>query len=816
MSRQPPPAPRPSGQSYRPGRDSQRPSNDNYYPRNNENNPPYSRAPQDMYQFNAGHGNDRDRSGYDQRGPPGYDSHYATDSYAPGAGPHRNSDSYRPREEFNFQYDAPSSLNFDHGRGADYRPRSRSPPPRQPYRESNGYNPVPASRDRAPLRSHNNQRGGARGGWRGGARVPKLASDRAFLQTNRAPTPELMPGMDEDAGTVRYKAVDDMSDSDEADMDVSDDESGDEAQQPRKKVARTNNKTADGDSAPTWSDAPKWSNPDPYTALPPPDESQRKKKDVVKLIRKARVTNSAENTVKPVETDDFISFDFGDDQAMDLTDEVGNGVPGAPTGPRTNQTQLTNNLQLRDSSHTQNKPRDEPSRSSALAPTTSYQEPSRVHALPPKPMGPNTVNGESSRVQVQLPTRPPKKSAAVIDLTSDPNLGSRKRNVRDEIRGPPKIHGRPGRGVPSKGHIVDSWKVRPDSPATPWIGMDHSKSANMGLWLHKEIMDFYHYVKPRDFEQTIRENLVVELGSQIMKHSRGANTKSFGSFPAGLYLPTSDMDIVCVSDDFLTRGYEVLGRGYNAMRKFASFLEKERIPLPGSVEVISKAKVPIIKYMDRLTGLKVDISFENKTGLVANGTFQEWKKEFPAMPILVTLIKHLLAMRGLNEPATGGIGGFSVICLVVSLLQNMPQVQSRNMIPEHHLGEILMEFFDLYGNQLNVATTAISMKPPGYVRKDQVRGVTYRGKGDKLSIIDPNTPTNDISGGASSTSKILEFFSNAYRDLQKRMGELQSSPNRAKESILGCILAGNYTSFELQRKHLAHVHEKLVGPIQES
>jgi non-canonical poly(A) RNA polymerase PAPD5/7 len=74
-------------------------------------------------------------------------------------------------------------------------------------------------------------------------------------------------------------------------------------------------------------------------------------------------------------------------------------------------------------------------------------------------------------------------------------------------------------------------------------------------------------------------------------------------------------------------------------------------------------------------------------------------------------------MRGLNEPVNGGIGGFSVICLVVSLLQLMPQVQSGTMIPEHNLGEILMEFLDLYGNQFDSVTNAIVLKPPGYVNK---------------------------------------------------------------------------------------------------
>jgi non-canonical poly(A) RNA polymerase PAPD5/7 len=47
----------------------------------------------------------------------------------------------------------------------------------------------------------------------------------------------------------------------------------------------------------------------------------------------------------------------------------------------------------------------------------------------------------------------------------------------------------------------------------------------------------------------------------------------------------------------------------------------------------------------------------------------------------------------------------------------MPQVQSRSMIPEHHLGEVLMEFLDLYGNQFDVSTTAISTNPPQYISK---------------------------------------------------------------------------------------------------
>ena len=230
-------------------------------------------------------------------------------------------------------------------------------------------------------------------------------------------------------------------------------------------------------------------------------------------------------------------------------------------------------------------------------------------------------------------------------------------------------------------------------------------------------MDFYHHVKPRDFEQFVRTKLVEDLRARIKRNfSKNADIHTFGSFPAGLYLPTADMDLVCVSDEYM-KGSQPLFGTKSALHRFSAFLERQNLALPGSRELILNAKVPLVKYVDKLTGLKVDISFENDTGLTANKTFQDWKSQFPAMPILVTLIKHLLAMRGLNEPVNGGIGGFSVTCLVVSLLQNMPQVQSRSMIPEHHLGEILMEFLDLYGNQFNVQTTAIQFDPPGYVSK---------------------------------------------------------------------------------------------------
>ncbi len=233
--------------------------------------------------------------------------------------------------------------------------------------------------------------------------------------------------------------------------------------------------------------------------------------------------------------------------------------------------------------------------------------------------------------------------------------------------------------------------------------------------LHKEICDFYDFVKPQHFEQTVRQELLSRLQSLVVNEIPHATVLCFGSFAAGMYLPNADMDVVIVSNSFRTTGHKVICQTKNQIWRFHDFIRDSKFGT--SVEPITGAKVPLVKFIDRLTGIRVDVSFENDTGILANETFASWKRQYPAMPVLVTVIKQFLMMRGLNEVVHGGLGGFSVTCLVTSLLQNMPRVQSGDLVPEQHLGEMLIEFLDFYGNRLDTSRTGIMMRPPGYFDK---------------------------------------------------------------------------------------------------
>jgi len=273
-----------------------------------------------------------------------------------------------------------------------------------------------------------------------------------------------------------YRPLDDVSDSEEADMEISGDESDasnapDASQEPSSKRARLGLHQSASDS-----NAPKWSNPDPYTALPPPDATQQKKKDVVQLIRKARVQTKEAKTAISVEAEEFISCDFDDSDSG--TEEVvktnfqpasapppaGAGVPGAPTGPR--NPNLPANLPRRP-----DPPEDSPN---------NFQKPTVLE--PTQIVNPSdSTSNTTAQTSAFQPGPTTKKLAAAKDLGTSA-LGSRKRTHDDRIILPAHAKLKKATSMPSGGSLTWEWEIKRSEDSCPWLVADHSRSANMGVW----------------------------------------------------------------------------------------------------------------------------------------------------------------------------------------------------------------------------------------------------------------------------------------------------------------------------------------------
>ena len=550
-------------------------------------------------------------------------------------------------------------------------PRDGGQQQRPQQRQRNG--------DRRERYRDNQQRSGQHHGRpRRPYRTKVLPAERALLTHTDETEPGVTLGLAGDRNRAqKFMAANDVSDSEEED--IADSDRDDSTYEPPESadiaaaslVPETNSVEyePDGDSGrpakrqatekepgkalSTALAAPKWSNPDPYTVLPPVDEEARKKRDVVKMIRKARIAIEEETQTKTEVSanNDFISFGGDEDEEEDY-------------------------------------------RSSDVV--------AIVDQIGPSPARRRGVD------QADLDI------LGTVD--SDPAFGNRKRTYDDHIRShqPRYIRKKPMGDKPT-GALLDEWIPSRGSNPIPWV-VDVDPSTGAAFRLHREICDYYEYVRPKDFEKAVREDLLDRLQKVIHRWEPTWSLHCFGSFAAGLYLPNADMDVVVTSYGFQRSGRGNIPQNYHKLQKIADFLS-QRIAIEDSMEVIASAKVPLIKFADAKTGINVDISFESDNGPRAVRIFERWKAQFPAMPILVVLIKQFLKMRGMSEVVSGGLGGFSVTCMVTNLLQNLPRVQTGEIVPEHNLGEMLIEFLDFYGNRLDLARTGLNMNPPGYFSK---------------------------------------------------------------------------------------------------
>ena len=250
---------------------------------------------------------------------------------------------------------------------------------------------------------------------------PFIAADRAILHTtdNHKPAEDFADAQN----GVTYRALDQLSDSDEADMDISDDEN--DSAQPTAKRARTvaNSTSAD--------EAPKWSNPDPYTALPPEQDPDKKKKDVVQLIRKARVEPAkSTRTSLLADDEDFIRCDSGSEDEGDEEEFI---------DPLTYNRQRSNNQGAQQIIA-----------AGPAAPVTG-SAPSKTSAAP------------------AAARKPLKRIDFDMDTPRSSDLGSRKRTHDDVLKLPAHSQLKAAPKRPSGGSIVSEWRPKKGENQSPWV-----------------------------------------------------------------------------------------------------------------------------------------------------------------------------------------------------------------------------------------------------------------------------------------------------------------------------------------------------------
>ncbi|XP_047035772.1 non-canonical poly(A) RNA polymerase protein Trf4-1-like isoform X2 [Helicoverpa zea] len=295
------------------------------------------------------------------------------------------------------------------------------------------------------------------------------------------------------------------------------------------------------------------------------------------------------------------------------------------------------------------------------------------------------------------------------------------------------------------------------------------------LGLHEEIEHFYLYMSPTETEHLVRSTVVNRIRGAILALWPQARVEVFGSFRTGLYLPTSDIDLVVIGQ------WEKL-----PLRTLERELVVQDIAEKETIKVLEKATVPIVKMTDKYSDVKVDISFNMSSGVKSAELIKQFKEKYPVLTRLVMVLKQFLLQRDLNEVFTGGISSYSLILMCISFLQLHPRPE--RLRQPHNLGVLLIEFFELYGRKFNYVKTAIRVKNGGsYVSKDEIQKEMNDGhRPSLLCIEDPLTPGNDIGRSSYGAIQVKQAFDYGYIILQQAMGA--GSALLARHSALGRIV----------------------------
>ncbi|KAL1115085.1 hypothetical protein AAG570_007116 [Ranatra chinensis] len=295
----------------------------------------------------------------------------------------------------------------------------------------------------------------------------------------------------------------------------------------------------------------------------------------------------------------------------------------------------------------------------------------------------------------------------------------------------------------------------------PWRPPNKRYDPRPVVALHQEIIDFYNYMSPTPEEHFMRQQVVRNIKSLILELWPAAKVEVFGSFRTGLYLPTSDIDLVVIGD------WDKL-----PLRTLEDALLAKGVCDKDQIKVLDKASVPIVKLTDRTSEVKVDISFNMNNGVKSANLIKDYKQKFPVLGKLVLILKQFLLQRDLNEVFHGGISSYSLILMTVSFLQMHPRPDIH--LSDCNLGVLLIEFFELYGRKFNYMMTAIRTKNGGtYVSKQEIQKDMKDGhRPSMLCIEDPLTAGNDIGRGSFGALQVRQAFEYAYILLSQSVNPL--------------------------------------------
>ena len=320
----------------------------------------------------------------------------------------------------------------------------------------------------------------------------------------------------------------------------------------------------------------------------------------------------------------------------------------------------------------------------------------------------------------------------------------------------------------------------------PWIKDNSNTNKYKGiLKLHFEIIDFYNFIKLTKKEENIRYKVFNNVMEVINKNYPNYKGEIFGSFPQGLSLSNSDLDIFLSFNNCPYDKKEILKILSNILKRLKQSGKFKKI-------FLISAKVPIIKCLDKNSGIKIDISINRKSNHISNSYVKKIINNYPCIQYLTLLIKFYLRQRKLNDTHKGGISSIVIFNLVYAYILYAKKINKYNE-SILNLGSLLIDFFEFFGYIFQYKNIEINNECGGFfkIRKDNDNNLMYLNNPIDNKNMLKNTYNFD---------RVILAFQNALNCLY--------NPNQPEKSYLSDFIIPN---FILKRRSQIIEEENLIS-----
>ncbi|PSS24195.1 UTP:RNA uridylyltransferase [Actinidia chinensis var. chinensis] len=177
--------------------------------------------------------------------------------------------------------------------------------------------------------------------------------------------------------------------------------------------------------------------------------------------------------------------------------------------------------------------------------------------------------------------------------------------------------------------------------------------------LNAPFLSIYDSLIPPEEEKGKQKQLLTLLEKLVSKEWPEARLFLYGSCANSFGVSKSDIDVCLATEDPDVNKSDVL-------LKLADILQSDNLQ---NVQALTRARVPIVKLMDPVTGISCDICINNVLAVVNTRLLRDYANIDVRLRQLAFIVKHWAKSRGVNETYQGTLSSYAYVLMCIHFLQ---------------------------------------------------------------------------------------------------------------------------------------------------